>query len=182
MTATALENRPCQAELTQVSVVVAPAAIARDAPVARAVSGFAVLGRRVMTTVAKRRGMRADERPGTVIDLREIPPPRVVTVRAAPLSHLLCELIAMGVGVAIGAGLLRDVQIEARPGRRVAGGARCRHVLSGQREGRGRVELDVEEGRTKPVYRMAGFAFAAVSGRELAPVAILVTVGAADEC
>jgi hypothetical protein len=70
VTTTALEYRRRQPELAKVNIVVTPAAVPREAAVARPLSGLAIFGGWVMATVALRRGMGTDERPDTVIDLR----------------------------------------------------------------------------------------------------------------
>src|SRR5882672_7091301 len=83
VTPVALEHGPREPKLTQVHVVMASAAVARDTPVARAVSGLAVLRRRVMAAVALRGGVNARERPDTVIDLGKTPPVGLMAVPAA---------------------------------------------------------------------------------------------------
>src|SRR5579864_7985852 len=167
MALVALEDRLGEPELPEVHVVMAARADARHAAVARAAPVLAVLRGRVMTALALRGRMHAGQRPDAVIDLRQAPSRRRVAMRAASLRHLLGELVAVRVRMAVGAGLLRDVPVDARSRVPVARRARRRRVLADERELRVVVQGGAEERGPEARGRVARLAFAFVPRREL---------------
>src|ERR1700690_2688154 len=171
-----LQRGPSKPELPGVDVVVTSAAITRNTPVARAASGFSVLGGRVMAAIALRRGMRPQERPDTVVNLGEVPSAGIMAVCTASLRHLLRKLIPMRIGMAIAAGFLGYLQIDARARSRMAGGARRSHVLAKERERRCCVEVGTKKSRMKPARRVAWLAFTTVGRSEFAPVPIQMAI------
>lgn len=181
VTAITFEDRLFEAELPEVRIVMAATALAWNPAVARACTLLSIFRRGMMAAVAKRRRMRAGQRPRSVIDLRQLPTGGLVTVGTTSLRHLGRKLVSVGIFMAIGARLFCDVKIRSRAWRLVTSRARRGHVFAHERELGLRVQRRAKQRGIKASRRVAGLALASIAIGKLAVVLILMAIGTAIE-
>lgn len=128
-----------------------------------------------MATITRRGGMRARQWPGAVIDLWGVPSARGVATGAASASHLLGELVAVRVLVAIGASPRLDPKVIPRSLAPMTAAARNRLVFALQLKIRSGMLGNGKKSRPKPVLIVAS---RAIRRAEFASMGIAVTVGA----
>src|SRR5690606_24747657 len=126
--------RLAQPKLAEVDVFVAALALARRVLITHAGAGAPVgLGRRV-AVLAARLLVGPEQRPGIVRDLQEVPGGHLVAAAATARAHLLGELVAVGVVMAVRARLPLDLPAQPWGLARVARRARRRFVPARERE------------------------------------------------
>ena len=67
-----------------------------------------------MAAVALRSRVSPGERPGAVVNLRHMPPRRLVTMRTPSVVHLFGELVSVRILMTVGARLVRQMKVQQR--------------------------------------------------------------------
>jgi hypothetical protein len=110
-----LALRGSKTKLSGVNVAMASRTLARRTSIRRTPPTRAILRRWGVAAVTGGLRMSAGQRPSAMVDAGRLPPALRVTVRAAPISHLVCELIAVGIVMTIRTRRGGQLEAGARP-------------------------------------------------------------------
>jgi hypothetical protein len=164
-----------ETKLPGVNIPMAAPALTWRTAVGCPFSTEAVLFGRTVTAITRGLGVRACQRPGTVVDLWRIPPVLGVAVGTAAIAHFDRELITVRIVMAVDASLRPELQIVPGSLSLMTTRTTNRLMLPVERKLGPTVLLDGEQRGPEPVLVMAT---SAVGRPEAAAMGVAVTVRA----